>query len=744
MQLSIIIPFGTSTQRPYIKERVIDKAQNAKLTGKIEYLFVEGYSSDICEELPTLIKANGHQYLKDESQQEAKAFSLGKCRNIGIAHANAPVVMVLDVDYYLSLKALEKILEIIEIKQIAENPNAFLILPCVFLSKEGSENLLSVEEDKRESLLIYDINSGKNLLNKFFTPASSSFVMNRHKFLEIGGNDPSFVGHGYEDFDLMFRILKTCATFESLPKDLDFDYRNWNFRDFKGFRAWFSVVGYESIFYGIWLYHLWHIEPNQDGYLGRREINHQKFYKNLKRFKKLSDSVDCLQDKEAINKKVLVFTQENSSTYQALRGVSIYIGELICKREYEFFCELPEKSLQDSFEKERFLSFLRDNEISYVLFPNSYGNEQRIVIYQFVKESRIPYIVFERGAFADSWFFDTRGCNYDSTSYAPKYWDKPLSPLQILQTQEYIQTLLQDEKYLEKQGERIGGSALRRKLGIRHKKVIFVPLQLPSDTAILHFTYEPFSFDGFLEIVERIAKEYEKDDVVFVAKKHPLHFGLDKERHKALRFVPDETNFLDLLEIACGVVLLNSGCGMYAMIAKKPCVVCGNAFYHHQGLNLQARDEEELREQVGKVLRGEFVINNEKMLRFVHYLWKEFYSYGVSKVRFIKEENRLRNQVVSMDYYRIVIDSKVYLDAKNAEKSVYNLNALAYKPYLYEILHTKPTLDISRLLLFGKVGSAISHTKCFRLTQKLIHRPKDFVMDSKNPLIKPFRIFVRR
>lgn len=39
----------------------------------------------------------------------------------------------------------------------------------------------------------------------------------------------NFIGHGYEDFDLFARILKTCVSFEKIPTNLSYDARNWNF-----------------------------------------------------------------------------------------------------------------------------------------------------------------------------------------------------------------------------------------------------------------------------------------------------------------------------------------------------------------------------------------------------------------------------------------------------------------------------------------------------------------------------------
>ena len=54
---------------------------------------------------------------------------------------------------------------------------------------------------------------------------------------------------------------------------------------------------------------------------------------------------------------------------------------------------------------------------------------------------------------------------------------------------------------LESQGDSLGVLELRRKLEIRYKRVVFVPLQVHTDKVIEYFTYEPFSFWGFLEII---------------------------------------------------------------------------------------------------------------------------------------------------------------------------------------------------------------------------------------------------
>ncbi|EAL7789741.1 glycosyltransferase, partial [Campylobacter jejuni] len=265
--LSVIIPFGLSKERPYIEERIVEKAKYFKSDENIEFIFVEGFSSQNHNLKQYILKQN-HIYLKD---QEQKVFSQGKCRNLGASYANAKVILLLDLDCFVSFENFAKILKLIQIKNIANNPNALVVLPVVYLTQKANEILKNYEIDFWDALIQEDLISGKKSFVKFFAPSStSSLIINKHKFLELGGNNESFIGHGYEDFDLFARVLKSCIKFEEMPFNLNYDSRNWNFYNFKGFRSWFSLLGYEACFYGIYMYHFWHIEPNQNGYMDRK------------------------------------------------------------------------------------------------------------------------------------------------------------------------------------------------------------------------------------------------------------------------------------------------------------------------------------------------------------------------------------------------------------------------------------------------------------------------------------------
>ena len=722
--LSIIIPFGFTNERPFIEERTIKKIYEIKHKD-VEVIFVEGFSPDHKEYIINEIQKNGHIYIRDKKQTK---FSVGACRNIGVQYASSPVITFLDVDYYMSKNTLNKIINLIKIKKIDTYPNRFFFLPCAFLTEEGTKFIQSNDSDLWDTIVQYDIISLKKGIVKFLSISSSSPVMNRHKFLELGGNDGSFQGHGYEDFDFYYRLFKSSSRIEIMPEKIEYDSRSWNFVDYKGFRALISVPGYEAAFYGIYLYHFWHQEPNNNGYLDNREINHQKFYNRIKKYFILSDGPDCIQDKEAIDKKILAFIPENSKVYRSLRGVTPYIGKLICCNEAIFFDS-------GKFSSTKLINYIKENNIDKILFPNPYGNEKRLKIYNFVKKNNLPYICFDRGALPDSWFFDINGFNYDSTSYSEENWNHKLTNEEYLEVYKYIDKIKNTNNFLEAQGEKVGKTYLKQQLGIRFKKVVFVPLQVETDTVIKYFTREPFTYYSFIESINNIAGKLEEHNWVFLVKKHPLMSSIEKSKYKNLKFVPDDTNIIDLIETSNIVLTINSGVGIYAMIYEKPCLLAGNAFYSFKNLNYEVYSENDI---ISRILENN-CIDKEKMYRFIYYLYKKFYSYGKSYYSNINEKGRIRRIVNYIDYYKIVIDKKIYVDGQNSDLFIYKKDTLSLKPYIFEINNIKKINSNKGNKIEQEKSNIIinrahnksnkDHSITLKKIKKFIMSPKKFIID---------------
>ncbi|EAJ5475455.1 glycosyltransferase [Campylobacter jejuni] len=415
--LSVIIPFGLSKERPYIEERVVKKAKSFQSDENIEFIFVEGYSSKD-HELKNFIQANHHIYLKDMDQ---KAFSQGRCRNLGASYAHSNVLLFLDVDCYISLDNFEKILKLIQIKNISQNINALIVLPVVYLSKEANEKLKQYDDKFWDILIQEDLFTAKNTWVKFFSPSStSSIVINKHQFLRLGGNDENFIGHGYEDFDLFARILKTCVSFEKMPVNLSYDARNWNFFDFKGFRSWFSLLGYEACFYGIYMYHFYHIEPNQNAYMQNKDKNHQLFYKHLKNIKK--HDLKPLQVFKAKGEKVLMLFKDQNYDF---KDISVYVGEIIYKNISDFF-------IAKELKYELLLDFLQQEKITKIFLDASIKEEIDGIDY-------CDIFYFQKGILPHSWFF-AKNLDLDYKQ------DLILSEQKLYQVKEYFLTLKEDKK----------------------------------------------------------------------------------------------------------------------------------------------------------------------------------------------------------------------------------------------------------------------------------------------------------
>ncbi|EMO3062482.1 glycosyltransferase [Campylobacter jejuni] len=415
--LSVIIPFGLSKERPYIEERVLQKAKFFQSDENIEFIFVEGYSSKD-HELKNFIQANHHIYLKDMDQ---KAFSQGRCRNLGASCAHSNVLLFLDVDCYISLDNFEKILKLIQIKNISQNINALIVLPVVYLNKEANEKLKQYDDKFWDILIQEDLFTAKNTWVKFFAPSStSSIVINKYQFLRLGGNDENFIGHGYEDFDLFARILKACVSFEKMPTNLSYDARNWNFFNFKGFRSWFSLLGHEACFYGIYMYHFYHIEPNQNAYMQNKDKNHRLFYKHLKNIKK--HDLKPLQVFKAKGEKVLMLFKDQNYDF---KDISVYVGEIIYKNISDFF-------IAKELKYEPLLDFLQQEKITKIFLDASIKEEIDGIDY-------CDIFYFQKGILPHSWFF-AKNLDLDYKQ------DLNLSEQKLYQMKKYFLTLKKDEK----------------------------------------------------------------------------------------------------------------------------------------------------------------------------------------------------------------------------------------------------------------------------------------------------------
>ena len=319
-------------------------------------------------------------------------------------------------------------------------------------------------------------------------------------------------------------------------------------------------------------------------------------------------------------KKILCLGNKKAIFFNSLLKDVLCQYKLIYKHEKDFH---DIKSLKE---------FYLNQQIDILLLPNPYGNKERLDLYLKFKHDRdINYLASDRGALPNSWFFDPNGFNADSKSYHSKYWDKPLDKDREKRVLEYISNEVNSSVALELQGGKIGAENLRKKLNIdKDKKVLFVPLQRPSDTVIKYFSGNVRNMQHFLDNVVEV-QEALKNEWVIVVKKHPLE--VERLYSDKLLYVDDDTHFKDLIELSDAVMLINSGVGVISMMYQKPVFHFGKAFYSHPSINKEVKNSNE----AIKYLRdNNFKVDFEKVKRFISYLIEDFYSFG----EFVTEQRK--------------------------------------------------------------------------------------------------------
>lgn len=553
---------------------------------------------------------------------EVRPFSAGHARDIGAQHATTDVVMFNDIDCIASADMYRRIADEAEARRIDINAYEFFSLPIAFLTYEGTDEYKRIQETAPGSLSdsrFYEhiISNNRHIvLSMAYT--GSTVVVNRLHFLAIGGSNKQFHGHGAEDFEVKHR-LAGYNPIATRPIDYYTDYKSNQIHNYVGFRAYFALYGLEALYRGLYLVHLWHpkreISGTPNPYSAPTYTQSKRNFPLLKELMKGFDDSNMqppAMPDEASAERTLVLVRPNSTALSSMRHALPLMGRF----------ETLDESLVST--PDRLLEILREKGFTRVGFLNPYGNEHRLALYRAVKEAGFPFWVFDRGALPHSWFFDPNGFNWDSGSYHADQWDQPLKSEQRDAVTRYLQGLHASDDTLEANGGRKSLDFWRSKFGVGPRKVLFIPLQRPSDTVTRYFGGAVGPYENFYSWVSSIAAALDPSEWLVLAKKHPN----EKETPEipGVTFVPNDAHVHDMLELADKVLLLNSGTGVLSIAFGKPVICCGNSFYCHSGLAWQANSPDEA---VGLV-RSELEFNWEKAYRFVYHLIGRVYSFGVT------------------------------------------------------------------------------------------------------------------
>lgn len=643
-KLSVIIPFSDDTSMPHLRERLLDLTNQICRRDEIEFIVVDASKGDAyVETCRTACESSHLKYLRYQRTDEL--FSIGFARNMGAQHATGKAVAFFDVDLRVSEDFWGRLLEFIAVAEIGEIKKRYFAVPCLYLTETGTAEYLSASPKSRVlHFLLRWLRADMNSV-RLLAPCSSFIVVDRFHYLSIGGHRIEFAGHGYEDFELHHRLMAEENRYER-PNNYYHDSGDWRGTTYEGFRAGFSIIGREALFANLLAIHLWHQKPVDSTFYQAKPLNSERLIAAMKAFDQGASHPPPLVASEACGQKFLFLGRPESNSAKTLREVFPILGSPVYTSEWEFFDNCGRFMAADLEDK------LIDLGIDKVLFPNPYRNAARRAIYNWCRKTAFPYLVFERGGLPNSWFFDSGGFNADSSSYSRSLWDHALTRKEEDDVREYIKWCLAGHETLEKQGERIGRKELAERLCTKNRRVLFVPLQRPSDTVTVHMAGTTQCFAKFVNFIDEVAMHLAADNWMVLCKRHPYENDSPPLRHAV--YVDPATNILDLLELADAVAMMNSGVGLYAMMMGKPNYLLSNAFYAFSGLNESVSSLDAL--GLCKRVQHGLSIDTQTVHRFLHYLTKEFYSFGTAAYQtWTEADGSSRKAAYSIDFSEIRI-----------------------------------------------------------------------------------------
>ena len=647
-RVAVIIAFRRSAHRANDLYRISDLLEKISNIGGIAaYIVDSGSPTETSKKLIEICRYYKCSYISINTENEL--FSIAKARNVGASFSLEEYVFFHDLDLIATNKFYETLVE-----DTYSNwaTNKFQCYPCFYLTEDATashdwyadKNIESLRED-------YHLGGCERIQNSAL--ASSCILIERTYFLSIGGYDFDFYGHGFEDFEFANRLCHNYSIFQR-PYDYYRDTKSWFTGRYEGFRCLFAMHGNIQLNRGLYLAHLWHANDRNSDYVKSTKRNFALLQAKLKDFDRSQQHPHPLPDLN--NGKTVALGKPQHLFYKSIREALPSFGML----QY-----IDEAAIQDP---DDFLTLLKRNKIDRVLFPNPYGNEQRLKIYRRLKDTNFPLLISDRGALNNSYFFDKNGFNADSSSYAPENWDTPIPDSDQEPLQQYMHGEITSDCALESQGRRRTPESTRAHLGITSPKVLFVPFQRPVDTVCKYFCGNISSYEKFVELVALLSQSLGADWTI-VAKKHPLEN--ERPSLSGVVWADDDMHFKDLISISEAVLVINSGVGLQALLWNKKVIVAGEAYYNHPGLALHGAEVSEIKKILGD---NNLQTDPEKVKRFVHYLRYRFYSFGEASVKVTKlhgGHNHSATTKINFSEIRLqfVADRKIIRDSSRISKS---------------------------------------------------------------------------
>ena len=599
----------------------------------------------------------GYAYIYIDSTLEE--FSIARCRNIGAMYAKSKFIFIQDVDLMPYDGFYKDIINEIYIQGLDYDAKKFLMVPYIFLTKYGSDEFINNSSKCKHNLFMHKaIVNDPDYIEKISCGTSAN-LFNRIWYLSRGGNSIDFVGWGYEDLECNTRMIRHLNFF---PTPRNWQTQKYNFSNVLQYDTWKAVYRLygDLLFYkGIVLFHRYH-SREKNSYTERENVNRAIFIKKMSKFISSKEEPDALPDMNAGRTLLL---KRNAFTFS--RSFRPFLGDII----------VPSTDLIDgTISLERFVI---KNNIDRVIFHNPYNDNRMYELYVEARSKNIKYYICERGALPDSHFFDDTGFLLDSKYYKENMWNHDISYEFREKTIQYIKELRASSYALETQNDRQPPEVLRKKLKIHtFEKVLLIVFQRPEDSVVVNFAGELCNYSNFVTLVQDVAKNIPTNWKI-LAKKHPLEEDIF-DMPNNVKYVND-IHIHDLLEISDAMMTFNSGVGILSMIFGVPSVICGNAFYQNDNINIHLTNYTDIISYISSPPK----YDPEYRIRFISYLINEIYSFGKFITKNVKMPNG-KNMTATRDIisYDIKFEGN-HIKFSDNKKSIVGWESLLFDRYRY-------------------------------------------------------------
>jgi predicted glycosyltransferase involved in capsule biosynthesis len=276
MNLSIIIPIKITFQNRFLLSRIERLIKDFSNSHDIEIMVVDSSEKNrYSKALKSLCTPKCVSYCYLEMQD---IYSASKARNYGSTHAKGEYLLFYDVDLLVKDDFIEQVLN--DISKL--EASAFTIYPCLYLS-EAKTKLIegkSLDNSSFEDIKMRYL-QGFNDEVLYLAVNTSTILVNREHFFNIGAYNEVYKGHGYEDFELIHRLYMAYPIVLR-EDDYAMDFKTPFPQKYKGFRQYFAYYALPNFFKGAYTLHLWHPRPLTKKYYRHREVNLQYFLQHLK------------------------------------------------------------------------------------------------------------------------------------------------------------------------------------------------------------------------------------------------------------------------------------------------------------------------------------------------------------------------------------------------------------------------------------------------------------------------------